>query len=286
MTLADVLVAEPAKRLAAVQADLTYIVPQAAKPRFLSQAYTGGAHVFEFETEQHRVEITDLRPVADLFTLDHEGFAFRNHHSAVQDFYDDAQIEHIYSREIQEFVAREFGASSVYVFDVTRRSDAKTGAANKDGARGTASRIHVDYTAKSGPKRFRDVAGDAQADRILASGARVVQINVWRPIKGPVQSSPLALADASTVHGDDLIATDQVFPDRIGEIYHLAYNPGQRWYYAPAMEPHETFLIKGWDSLADGRAQFTPHTAFNQVDPDPNAAARESIEVRTYAVID
>jgi hypothetical protein len=24
------------------------------------------------------------------------------------------------------------------------------------------------------------------------------------------------------------VASDQIFPDRVGEIYHLAYNPGQR----------------------------------------------------------
>src|SRR5262252_4013944 len=43
--------------------------------------------------------------------------------------------------------------------------------------------------------------------------------------------------------------------------YHLVYNPGQRWYYAPKMERDEVLLIKGWDSLGD-RARFTPHSAF------------------------
>src|SRR3546814_2684814 len=60
----------------------------------------------------------------------------------------------------------------------------------------------------------------------------------------------------------DLVATDQLFPNRVGEIYHLAYHPAQRWYYAPAMARDEVVLIKGWDSLDDGRARFTPHSAF------------------------
>ncbi|MEM1278238.1 MAG: CmcJ/NvfI family oxidoreductase, partial [Pseudomonadota bacterium] len=159
------------------------------------------------------------------------------------------------------------------------------GAANKDGNRRVASRIHVDYTAKSGPQRARDVLGSEAFDQLLAKGARIVQVNVWRPIVGPVQRAPLALADASTVEAVDLIATDQVFPNRVGEIYHLTHNLAQKWYFAPEMTPDEVLLIKGWDSVEDGRAQFTPHTAF----PLPNqdgAPARESIEVRTLVVIE
>ncbi|MEO1275677.1 MAG: CmcJ/NvfI family oxidoreductase, partial [Pseudomonadota bacterium] len=114
---------------------------------------------------------------------------------------------------------------------------------------------------------------------------RLVQVNVWRPITGPVQRAPLALADASTIEPQDLVATDQVFPDRVGEIYHVAHSPAQRWYWAPEMTRDEVLLIKGWDSLEDGRARFTPHTAFEIPGQDPAAPARESIEIRTYAVI-
>jgi len=101
-----------------------------------------------------------------------------------------------------------------------------------------------------------------------------------------VARSPLALADASTVRREDLIATDQVFPDRVGEIYHLAHDPAQRWYYAPLMTPDEILLIKGWDSQTDGRARFTPHAAFDLPDTPADAPPRESIEVRTLVVIE
>ena len=95
-----------------------------------------------------------------------------------------------------------------------------------------------------------------------------------------------ALADASTVAPEDLVATDQIFPDRVGEIYNLAHAPSQRWYYAPRMTDDEVLLIKGWDSLDDGRARFTPHAAFNFPETREDAPARESIEVRTFVVID
>ena len=128
--------------------------------------------------------------------------------------------------------------------------------------------------------------GEDEVARLTAAGARIVQLNVWRPIRGPVQRAPLALADASTVDGDDLIATDQIFPDRVGEIYNVAHNPAQRWYYAPRMTPDEVLLIKGWDSLDDGRAQFTPHGAVAVPGTPESAPPRESIEVRTFVVIE
>ncbi len=271
--------------VASVRAPLSYIVPQDTKPAFHSAALTGGAIEQFFETEDHTVQISDMRPFADTLSIDHEGFALLHHHTAVGDLYDDEAVEQIYTPEIEALLRREFGASRVVLFDATRRSDNGNGAPNRDGLRGPASRVHVDYTAKSGPQRVGDILGTAEADRLAESGARIVQINVWRPIRGPVERSPLALADASSVTAEELVATDQVFPGRVGEIYNLAYGPKQRWYYAPRMTPDEVLLIKGWDSLDDGRARFTPHSAFNLPD-SANAAPRESIEVRTLVVIE
>ena len=274
----------PAKN-SQVTAPLTFIVPQDQKPYFHSQALTGGETKFFFEVGEHPVAIDDLRVNSDRFTLDGAGFAFRTAPTGVSDLYDDAAVEDQYYAEIRALLKQELGASQVAVFDATRRSDGGDGASNKDGKRGAATRIHVDYTAKSGPQRARDVLGSDEVDRLLANGARIVQVNVWRPIVGPVQRSPLALADASTIHPRDLVATDQIFPDRIGEIYHLTYNPDQRWYFAPHMTSDEVLLIKGWDSVDDGRAQFTPHTAFALPGQD-DAPARESIEIRTIVVIE
>lgn len=109
-------------------------------------------------------------------------------------------------------------------------------------------------------------------------------MNVWRSIAGVVRRSPLALADASSIAERDLHATDQIFPGRVGEIYHVSHNPAQHWYYAPAMTQDEVLLIKGWDSDAN-RARFTPHAAFNLPNVAPDAPARESLEVRTYAIV-
>ena len=269
-----------------VRGALTFIVPQETKPCFESSALTGGEPKVHFETEVHHVDVRDMRQVADLLSLDRQGFLLVRHETAVADLYDDKAIAGVYDRELEALLTALTGADRVAVFDHTRRSDSAEGAANPDGFRGPASRVHVDYTVDSGPKRAADVLGADEMDRVLSAGGRIVQINVWRPIRGPVLRTPIALADAGSVRPDELIATDQVFPDRVGEIYQLAHASDQRWYWAPRMERDEVLLIKGWDSLDDGRARFTPHGAFQLEEQESDAPPRESIEVRTYLVFE
>ena len=272
-------------RSGAIPGSLRFITRQETKPYFHSAALTGGPIEAFFETEKHDVLIHDMRRIADELSIDRQGFVLLDHETSVEDLYDDQAIERVYYPEIEALLCRQFNASRVVFFDSTRRSDGGEGAQNPDGLRLPAKVAHVDYTVVSGPRRVGDVLGDDEWERLLAAGSRVVQVNVWRPIRGPVRRSPLALADASSVAAEDLIATDHVFPDRVGEIYQLAYAPEQRWYYAPEMNRDEVILIKGWDSFADGRAQFTPHSSFELPDNDRHPP-RESIETRTLIVID
>jgi hypothetical protein len=268
----------------AVRGAMSFIRPQDTKPVFNSSALTGGEAELFFETDEYLVDIGDMRGMA--LSIDREGFELLRHTTKVADLYDDDAIDNHYKPETEALLRDRFKASRVVIFDVTRRSDSTDGAANSDGLRGPARRVHVDYTVQSGPQRIRDVLGEDEAARLDAAGARVMQINVWRPIRGPVQRAPLALADASSVRPGELVATDQVFPNRVGEIYNVAFAPSQRWYFAPRMTREEVLLIKGWDSRDDGVARFTPHGAFEQADSDPNAPPRESIELRTLVIVE
>ncbi len=270
----------------AVNAQLRFIVPQENKPVFESAAFTGTVPKVYFDTELVTVPIRDMRSRGKELSLDREGFTLLTSPTAVDDLYDDEAVETTYRQELIDLLIRATGANRAVVFDATRRSDSDAGAANPDGQRGPADRVHVDYTVNSGPLRARDALGAEEVDKVLAAGGRIVQINVWRPINGPVQRTPLALADASSIAPDERVETDQVFPDRVGEIYHIAHNQTQQWYWAPEMTRDEVILIKGWDSLDDGRARFAPHGAFKLPEQDNNLPPRESIEVRTYVIFD
>lgn len=269
-----------------VRAPLTFIVRQKGTPCFLSSALTGGPPDYRFRTEAHTVTIHDVRPGAGGLSVEREGFELIPHRTSVGDLYDDEAVAGDYSREVEALLCEATGASRVVAFDHTRRSDAADGAANPDGSRGPARIVHVDYTVASGPVRAAEILGKATVERVLGTGGRIAEINVWRPIAGPVQRSPLAVADARSVDRGDLIATEQKFPDRTGEIYMLAHAPSQRWCWVSGMTRDEALLLKGWDSLDDGRARFTPHGAFRLPDQDPDAPPRESIETRAYLIFD
>jgi len=176
-------------------------------------------------------------------------------------------------------MAEATGASKVYIFDHTLRRRVPGSADRMPGApRQPVSGVHVDHTEKSAPQRVRDFFGD-EAEKLLRG--RVQVINLWRPIRGPLRDAPLAVCDAGSVAPDDLVPSDLVYQQRVGETYAVTYNPEHRWYYVPEMQPDEALLLKCFDSETDGRARFAPHTAFEDPTTPADAPPRESIEVRT-----
>jgi len=141
-----------------------------------------------------------------------------------------------------------------------------------------ATRVHVDHTSRSGPQRVRDLLPD-EAEELLKG--RVQVINLWRPIRGPLLDSPLAVCDARTVDPADLVPSDLVYRERVGETYSVTYNPAHEWYYVPEMRREQALLLKIADTKTDGRARFMPHTSFTDPTTPPDAFPRESIELRT-----
>jgi hypothetical protein len=270
--------------LSQVAGEVVYLAKTADKPHTYTYDPPDGVARTNIVNDPHTVPIFDMRPIADGLSLDGQGFALIDAPTAVSDFYDEAQLRSVYYREAEDLVKQATGASRVVVFDHTiRRREQGVEDRTPGTPRQPVTRIHGDYTEVSGPQRVRDLMG-TEADDLLAR--RFAIVNVWRPIRGPLFDAPLAVCDAGSVAGGDLVGQDLIYRDRIGEIYGLTYNPSHRWYYAPAMRADEVLLLKCFDSATDGRARFMPHTSF----ADPNAPAdmlpRESIELRTLVFFD
>jgi hypothetical protein len=266
-------------KLPHVEAELNYMAPMATRPRYLAYDPEPGEARSNMTPDSHQVSIYDMRPIQHELDLDREGFGLVEHRSAVQDFWDDDEVRRVYYPEAERFLKEHTGASRVFIFDhLQRRRVPGLTDYSRNGPRQPASRVHVDHTARSGPQRVRDLIPD-EADELLKG--RVQVINMWRPIKGPLRDAPLALCDARTVATDDLVASDLVYKNRVGETYSVTYNPAHRWYYAPELRRDEALLLKIMDSDTDGRARFMPHTAFVDPTTPPDAFPRESIELRT-----
>ncbi|HZO21185.1 MAG TPA: CmcJ/NvfI family oxidoreductase [Steroidobacteraceae bacterium] len=272
------------ERAASVLARLQYLEPGSEKPRSLEFEPPPGVPHTTAVYRERAVSIQDMRPIATYLSLDREGFRLLTAPSSVWDFRDENLIRARYYPEAVALIRRVAGAARVVVFDHTIRRRVP-GALDR--ARGIprqpVPRVHNDYTSESGPQRVRDLLAE-EADELLRR--RFCVLNLWRPLKGPVEDSPLGLADARTVKPSDLIATDLIYPDRRGEIYYVRFNPAHRWYYAPAMGTDEVLLFKCFDSARDGRARFVPHSAFTDPNTAAGAAPRESIELRTLVFFD
>ena len=263
-----------------VEALINYSVDIGVKP-----ASYGGIDTFEADKkrtgkyQEYKVTIHDGRVIAKELSLDREGFIFVQHNTKMRDFYDETEVRAVYYPEIGQLVKETSGAKRVLVFDHTLRS-ADSAMREAKQISGPVRNAHNDYTEWSGPQRVRDQLPD-EADELLKRRFAVVQ--VWRPIRHPVEREPLAIADARSIGTKELFPSSRVYPDRVGEVYHCAYNPEHRWYYFPKMQRDEAIVFKTFDSATDGRARWTAHSAFDDPTSPPDAPPRESIEMRTLA---
>src|SRR6185503_10246823 len=258
-----------------MQAEITYtrdtgdkLVNETFGPNNIRRRTTGAE-------EAHSMEIADGRRAGDL-SLDTSGFLLVEHRTQVRDFFDPEELKRVYYAEVVTLVQRISGAKRVVVFDHTLRSGDE-GEREAKLIREPVLSAHNDYTEWSGPNRVRELLPE-EAQGLLQNRFAIIQ--VWRAINQPIQSNPLAIADAKSVAPEDLLVAERRYPNRVGQTYRLKYSPQHRWFYFPRMRRDDALVFKVYDSEKDGRARFTPHTSFVDPTTPPGAPPRQSIEAR------
>ncbi|MGC2411476.1 MAG: CmcJ/NvfI family oxidoreductase [Stellaceae bacterium] len=262
--------------LKGVVAPINFTQKMAEKPYSYNYEPPPGVPPRNTREETHQITVLDARAVNDRLSLDREGFVLLRRPTAATNLYDDQEVTSLYYAECERIIREATGAKRVVAFDHIARNAALSAKGNP--IKLPASRVHNDYTAKSAPQRVRDLMG-VEAEELLKH--RFAEINLWRPIRGPLLRSPLALCDAQTLAQENLVASDLRYPDRTGETYAVTFNPAQRWYYFPQMQADEAVLIRCFDSARSGAARFSAHGAFDDPETPADAPTRESIEVRT-----
>jgi hypothetical protein len=264
---------------ASIEATLNYIM-ETGEEIFTQTAAPGSLDVRAGgKQDPRRVTIENGRRFADRFLLDRNGFRFVHHDTKVADFFNEDEIRRVYYPEMEALIKAESGAARVFVFDHTLRT-ADDELRESRQIREVVRRVHNDYTEWSGPQRVRDLLPQ-EAEQLLSRRFAIVQ--VWRPIRHPVETFPLAICDAKSLSPDDLVVSERRYPNRVGQTYAIKYNPRHHWYWFPRMRREEALVFKVYDSLNDGRARWTAHTAFDDPTSPKNARPRESIEIRTLA---
>ena len=262
----------------AVQAQLNYLQDAHTRPISYTFEPPAGQPWNTGVLAPREVTIEDARPDAanGRFQLDSSGFQHVWHRSALTDFSDEAAIRSIYYPESERLLQAQTGAEKVVIFDHTLRDSAHGSRANA-ALREPVQRVHNDQTFTSGPRRVSDHLPPEEAAIRLRH--RFAIVNLWRPLE-VVRQLPLALCDARTISPQDLVPSDLVYRDKVGETYGFVYNPRHQWFYFPALSPAEALLLKIYDSKDDGRARLTAHTAFEHPATTAETPPRRSIELR------
>lgn len=213
------------------------------------------------------VTIHDIRGQESLYNLDRHAFStLTTSDSAEKDFLSDESIKENYYPEVENILLKHVpGAKRVLLFDHTIR--------RATGSRNPVTRTHIDQTKTSATARVHHHLPD-EAEELLKDRVRI--INVWRPLNGPVQASPLAFADSTTVADDALVGIEHRYPDRTGETAAVKH-ANEQWHYWSGMDNNERLLLQCFDSDKGARV---PHTAFVDPRTPEGARQRESIEVR------
>jgi hypothetical protein len=256
-----------------VRTTMTYVV-RGEKATF----HAGEREKSYWPPDPHEVTIHDVRPIRERLSFDRNGFVVVDEPTDVTEFTDELAR---YCRQTEALVQRLTGADRVVSFGPMIRTNAGGAHGHNQPAHGA----HVDYGARTVADFTRDLLPDEAEERLQR---RHMLINVWRPIV-MVESAPLAVCDASTVKREDLFDSEVVgglgdFKRRSLWGFNLAYDPAHRWYWVPHMQPWEALVFKLFDSDRDA-VQFTAHSAFEDPNTPPDAAPRQSIEVRTIAYL-
>jgi len=75
--------------------------------------------------------------------------------------------------------------------------------------------------------------------------------SIWRPLNGPVLTTPLAVLDARSLRRNDLVEADVVFPHHCDEGYEVRYNADHRWFYKSNMAGNNAIMFKMFDTNID-----------------------------------
>ena len=237
--------------------------------------------------QQLPIKVYDARRLAQLPTLERNGFTLVNAPSKITDYDDQQQVTTVLYNKFEDLVKRLTNCVDVTVTQHQYRNG--YGNLNENhpshhrptanGSEGSYAGIHSDVTpwSESGWKN-------------LVNGRHFQVYNLWcstRP-EGTIEVMPLSICDMNSVDPDDMICADSWGQsDTRARLvsYRLVSNENQRWFYFPHMTPGEVLVFKQYDTMQEKpNMRCTFHGAVNNRDIKDDEPLRETIEVRLIAL--
>jgi len=241
------------------------------------------------EFEHHSdILIRDMRQHPEL-KFDDCGFELHEHPSRYQQFDKASDIES-YRAETEKLLKTRFNAEKVMLYDIRLRKNNSFDRTEFDVydplvVEGPAKGAHNDVTFQSAPEIVKRYLPQEERNTYLKPGYRIRILNTWRPLNNVLEDRPLAFCDSRSVETNDLMPTDRILPDRIGEVYYLQHNPNQQWYWIDRQRNEEMAIFLAFDSgRTENGARLCPHVSFSNPNAPKDAAKRESIECRAIII--
>ncbi|MEM7366206.1 MAG: CmcJ/NvfI family oxidoreductase [Pseudomonadota bacterium] len=245
-------------------------------------------------------EIVDARSVEPAPTFETHGFCLAHHPSNVSDWRDETLVNDKHRPEIAELAREITGAESAIVYPALVRSP-QTAATEADYA--PIESVHSDYTGDfrrmvSNPDHtYQGFLGPSLAENGLSvddviKASRLLVIQFWRNIGEQYPDRPLAVCEPESTRLDEMIPIKvaEYGGQRLDFEVFAVRTPSDperhHWYTYPGMQSDEVLCFKTYDSLLEdeGRAFWTPHSAFRDPNVGPDAPARESVEMRALCL--
>lgn len=226
--------------------------------------------------------VRDLRACRESLSFDVNGFTVLDMESKLKssEFYDEARVKDVYYMELKDLLCQFFDSSRVEILEhsIRKRHPQFPVSTGEDYEfLQPTSVVHTDFTEKSALEASRDVL---KVDNEAYS--RIMCVNVWKPLHGPVIDWPLGLCDVKSVNKErDFVASDVVSRTGYTENYLVYYNPEHRWYYLRNQTASELVLFGQTDNQSDSFIGV-PHAGFEAPHSASQAKPRESIEARAF----
>ncbi|KAE8356121.1 hypothetical protein BDV28DRAFT_145466 [Aspergillus coremiiformis] len=263
-----------------VEVELNFFEPptDGGQPIQYAEEPPAGEPAANYHRPVIQVTLTDIRGQESQYNLDDHAFqCLPGALSGIPDeiFLSDDQIKATFYPKVEQLLLDHVeGAHRVVIFHHAVRMDRHNSPTHCK----PLLAVHADQTAQASAAYVRSHIPDP-TDAAALLGGRYRIINVWKPLNGPVESSPLAFASGNSVDASDCFPIELRLASYTSETVGVRYNPGQKWMYWSGMENEDSLLLKCSDSKHDVPFQV-PHSAFADPRSPPGAKPRESIEVR------
>ncbi|MGH1440171.1 MAG: CmcJ/NvfI family oxidoreductase [Cellvibrionaceae bacterium] len=253
-----------------IQASVNYHVKRRQAQAFLFDVDGIVGNLISPELVETQVDVQDLRDKVCKVNFDHDGITFAQSPSKVIQFEPHRNWQSQYDEEITALLNHTVDAKEVIVFDHTLRVD------NLDAKRKPARNVHNDYSPKSANQRLIDILGSERATNF--QDGHFGFVNVWRPVEQTITTSPLGFILPSSMHPEDWMNIELIYPDRKGQILGATFNPKHEWFYQSNMQPNEVIIFNIYDNK---RRPYLAHSALDIAVQAKPSLPRKSIETRT-----